>query len=204
MCPSHEQLALFPRDNVFFPDPTPVVRPGGHDQHPPEEYGEFSTPFTGAKTEEPIQRANLPGGTLIYRTSSGQAPGIHFDPNHGYTNPQIHRDRPVASSSKKGRRYEPFQSRSAAEVRRHTAVVSSIARKSVVDVDRDPTRSRHKCCYCDSPRDFKERKALNRHIKDAHSLLYTCEHPWCGFKWSQGRRYLYVKHLRKRHPVPPA
>lgn len=200
---SHEQLALLPRDNVFFPDPTQVVRPGRHHQHPPEEYGEYSTPFTGAETEEPMQRANFPGGTPIYRTSSGQAPGIHFDLNHGYTNPQIHRDRPVASSSKKAR-YKPFQSRSAAEVRRHTNVVSSIARKSVDDVDRDPTRNQHRCCYCDPPRDFKERKALNRHMKDAHSLLYACEFPSCDFKWSQGRRYLYTNHLRKQHPEHPA
>ncbi|KAI0250172.1 hypothetical protein BJV78DRAFT_613619 [Lactifluus subvellereus] len=196
--PSREQLAPFPRDNIFSPDPTQAVGPGRYYHYPPEEYGECSVPFTGAKTEEPTRRASFPGGTPVYRTSSGQAPGIHFDPGHGFMNPQAHRDSPVASSSKKARRNEPFQSQS--HVHRHTAAVSSIAPKSVVDVGLD--LSRHWCCYCGPSRGFQERKALNRHMKDAHSRLNACVYPDCGFKFSQGRRYLYINHLRKQHQVP--
>ncbi|KAH9032162.1 hypothetical protein EDB85DRAFT_1274916 [Lactarius pseudohatsudake] len=49
---------------------------------------------------------------------------------------------------------------------------------------------------------FAQRQGLNRHTKDKHSSLKPCL--YCSdFEWSEGRSYLFKKHLKKMHPGAP-
>ncbi len=50
------------------------------------------------------------------------------------------------------------------------------------------------CCVS-----FSQRQGLTRHNKDKHEPKERCS--FCvEFTWSQGRRYVYRKHLREEHP----
>ncbi|KAI9454318.1 hypothetical protein BJY52DRAFT_1285172, partial [Lactarius psammicola] len=55
----------------------------------------------------------------------------------------------------------------------------------------------YQCGYCCIG--FAQRQGLTRHKKDKHKNKIWCE--FCAeFAWPQGRRYVYHKHLQKKHP----
>ncbi|KAI9443702.1 hypothetical protein BJY52DRAFT_1317056 [Lactarius psammicola] len=59
------------------------------------------------------------------------------------------------------------------------------------------TKKPYQCGYCCVG--FAQRQGLTRHKKDKHKNKIRCE--FCPeFTWPQGRRYVYHKHLQKKHP----
>ena len=55
----------------------------------------------------------------------------------------------------------------------------------------------YQCRFCRVT--FAQRQGLTRHSKDRHSPKNRCD--FCvEFTWSQGRRYIYRKHLQEEHP----
>ena len=56
------------------------------------------------------------------------------------------------------------------------------------------------CSLCDFH--FSQPQVLSRHMKDKHEDKGSCSFCSC-FKWSRGRPYIYIYHLRMRHPQIP-
>ena len=65
-------------------------------------------------------------------------------------------------------------------------------------------QTRHLCPWAGCGRDYKERKGLNRHMKCEHKPPIHCFDPSCDFEWPEGRRYMYVDHLKEVHGLNPA
>ncbi|KAI9436335.1 hypothetical protein H4582DRAFT_1966094 [Lactarius indigo] len=59
------------------------------------------------------------------------------------------------------------------------------------------TKKPYKCNSCSLS--FTQRQGLKRHSQDKHEPKQGCS--FCAqFTWSQGRRYVYRKHLQEEHP----
>ncbi|KAH9031445.1 hypothetical protein EDB83DRAFT_2652476 [Lactarius deliciosus] len=59
------------------------------------------------------------------------------------------------------------------------------------------TKKLYECSSCKLK--FAQRQGLKRHNKDKHEPKQGCS--FCAqFTWSQGRRYVYRRHLQKEHP----
>ena len=86
-------------------------------------------------------------------------------------------------------------SQSAVQASDHVTVTPSITSNQGAPVDEIPCNFRCRTCGVN----FVQRQGLNRHKKDKHRQRKTC--PLCNsYSWSSGRRYLYLRHLEKRHP----
>ena len=74
----------------------------------------------------------------------------------------------------------------------HVTIPSSIASSQVSPAD--------EILWCrDCGVSFSQRQGLNRHNRDKHSPRNICS--LCGvFVWSSGRKYLFIRHLRRHHP----
>ncbi|KAH8976774.1 hypothetical protein EDB92DRAFT_1108538 [Lactarius akahatsu] len=59
------------------------------------------------------------------------------------------------------------------------------------------TKKLYECSFCNLK--FAQRQGLKRHKKDKHEPKQGCS--FCAqFTWSQGRRYVYRRHLQEEHP----
>ncbi|KAH8995869.1 hypothetical protein EDB86DRAFT_1070294 [Lactarius hatsudake] len=74
-------------------------------------------------------------------------------------------------------------------------ITSSIPSNQVVPVD--DISGTLWCPICGIS--FSQRQGLNRHYRDKHTPRNTCH--LCGtYEWSPGRRYMFLRHLKRRHP----
>jgi hypothetical protein len=131
---------------------------------------------------------------------SGEVPGSSIPSGLGLGRSCDHRDGPGpdAASSQTVRQHTHFHSPSVVQICKEPAVTrtSPKATNRSVNVGHPSTPGQYRCSTCNA--DFYAEKGLTRHIKDRHLKRNIC--PFClTFKWSQGRKYLFKKHLMSRH-----
>ncbi|KAH8991500.1 hypothetical protein EDB92DRAFT_660762 [Lactarius akahatsu] len=134
------------------------------------------------------------GMSSMYPTSPGQ-PTVAINSTILPTNRSSNHYSPTSPDSDHGNGPAASNFRSESQGRQHNATVSLIASSRASEARRHPKK--YWCRTCNVG--FSQKQGLRRHNKDAHFSRLLC--PYCeDFEWSPGRKYIFKKHLKAKHP----
>ncbi|KAI0303277.1 hypothetical protein B0F90DRAFT_1895200 [Multifurca ochricompacta] len=147
-----------------------------------------SYPFPPSHLEPALTQKdiNFLSGEVQEHSSPGQPLGTYLDHGHEDATSRVHGDAPLSSSLYTVDQYE------------ETTPPKFIPTAPNQGVEKGQLPNSKWCPDCGAY--FSQKQGLKRHRKDIHSAWNVCPHCF-EFEWSQGRKYMFEKHLLDVHHI---